>query len=181
VESADGPRLLPDDGRVRREDPVQEVEPSGIDGLAAIPIVGPVAAVTMGDRGMSNVYGMFERFARAGNTWSLGMDLLSSLVNYVDPTGAQRDFDLNSRILVYAQYANVRDTIRNLIQQKGKATYESFGRPMINALGGGGVIQYTQILNKALGLNNSEAAVTSRTRSMSHPCWYLRRYAKGLR
>lgn len=132
----------------------------GIDPIALTPLVGPLLAIG-GERGMGNWLGIMERGARAG-IYGLGADAANSLANFVDPTSGQRDFDLNSRVLIFSQYANLRDSIRNLIHSDGEATYQSFGRPLLTTLGGGGVIQATQIINNALGLSNAEAAVTNR-------------------
>lgn len=133
----------------------------GIDPIALTPVIGPALAVAAGDRGAGNIYGMLERLARAG-TYGLGGDVINSFVNVVDPASGQRDFDLNSRVLIYSQYANVRDVFVNLLHQEGAYTYQSIGRPLLSAIGGGGVLQATQIVNNALELNNAEAQVTNR-------------------
>jgi hypothetical protein len=136
----------------------------GIDGLAAIPLIGPVlAAAGAGERtGMENILGMLERSARAGNVYGLGADALASFSNVVDPTSGQRDFSLDSRVLVFSQFANVRDAVRSFMQQDGTATYQSVGRPLLATMGGNGLLQYQQIANQLFGLDNDEARVTNR-------------------
>jgi hypothetical protein len=129
-----------------------------LDPIAITPLIGPIIAAASDSR---NILAMSERLARAGS-YGLAGDLVNSFVNWVDPTGGQRDFDLNSRVLAYSQFANFRDSIRNIVHQGGEMTYASVGRPLINAMGGGGVIQAMQIVNSAFGLSNEEAAVTNR-------------------
>ena len=140
-----------------------------IDPIAAVPIVGPALALAgAGDRsGASNALGMLERMAKAGSYGLMG-DFVNSFANWTDPSSGQRDFDLNSRVVAYSQYANIRDTVRNLIHQDGAVTYGSVIRPFITSLGGNGVIQYQQILNNALELNNAEAEMTNRINVRSY-------------
>lgn len=140
----------------------------GVDALAAVPLIGSAAYLGAGEHGgRSNIFGALERAARAGNVYGLGADFVSSLVNLVDPTSGQRDFSLDSRVLVFSQFANLRDIVRNVIHQEWTMTYQSTGRGLITALGGNGVIQYQQILNGLMGragmeLTNDEAKVTAR-------------------
>jgi hypothetical protein len=129
-----------------------------IDPIAITPVVGPLLAAAS-DSG--NILGMLERLARAG-TYGIVGDMVNSFTNVVDPSSGQRDFDLNSRVLVFNQFANIRDVFRNLIHQDGEMTYQSTGRPLISAMGGGGLLQAMQLVNARLGLTNAEAAVTNR-------------------
>lgn len=141
----------------------------GIDPIAGVPIIGPVAAIFGGQRGArENILGMLERTAKAGNVYGMGADMLNSLTNFVDPTSGQRDFDLNSRVLAYSQYANVRDTIRNLVAQHGAVTYSSVIRPLLSSMGGNGILQYQQILNNAFDLSNAEQELTKRTNVLAY-------------
>lgn len=140
-----------------------------IDPIAAVPLVGPALALmgVGGDRGLANAFGMLERTAKAGTYGMLG-DAVNSMANVVDPTASQRDFDLNSRVLAYSQYANLRDIVRNLIHTDGAVTYSTVTRPLVTTMGGGGLLQYQQIFNNALGMGNAEAAVTNRINVGSH-------------
>ena len=131
-----------------------------IDGLAAVPILGPLAF--MGEGGWSNMLAALERGARAGNVYGMGADFANSLTNVLDPKSGQRDFSLDSRVLVMSQFANFRDMVRNLIHQDGTVTYASVGRPFLSSLGGNGAIQYLQIWNNLTGADNAEARVTAR-------------------
>ena len=131
-----------------------------IDPLAAVPILGPLAF--MGEGGWSNILAALERGARAGNVYGMGADFANSLTNVLDPKSGQRDFSLDSRVLVMSQFANFRDMVRNLINQDGTATYASVGRPFLSSLGGNGAIQYLQIWNNLTGADNAEARVTAK-------------------
>ncbi|MCW5548886.1 MAG: hypothetical protein KIT44_07970 [Opitutaceae bacterium] len=137
----------------------------GIDPIATLPLAGPVLALAgAGERsGKENLFGMLERMARGGNVYGLGAEAAASMANLTDPTAGQREFDLNSRVLIFSQFANLRDAVRNFIHQDMAYTYESVGRPLVTTLGGNGLLQYTQILNRRLGLSNTEAAMTNRT------------------
>jgi len=129
-----------------------------IDPIALTPVVGPALAAASDPK---NALAMLERLARAG-TYGIAGDAINSLVNIVDPTSGQRDFDLNSRVLAFSQFANLRDSIRNLIHQDGEITYQSIIRPLVTTIGGGGVLQAAQLVNGWFGLSNAEAAVTNR-------------------
>jgi hypothetical protein len=140
-----------------------------IDPIAAVPLVGPALALmgVGGDRGLSNAFGMLERTAKSGLYGMLG-DAVNSFANVVDPTASQRDFDLNSRVLAYSQFANVRDIVRNMIHADGAVTYSTVTRPLVTTLGGGGLLQYQQMFNARFELSNAEAAVTNRINVGSH-------------
>ena len=128
--------------------------------LAAVPLLGPLAFV--GEDGWSNMLAALERGARAGNVYGMGADFVNSLTNIVDPSSGQRDFSLDSRVLVFSQFANFCDMVRNFIHTDGTVTYASVVRPLLSSLGGNGVIQYMQIWNRMLGLDNAEARVTAK-------------------
>ena len=135
-----------------------------IDPIAAIPGIG--AAAFFGEGGKANFFAALERGARAGS-YGLGADFISSMVNMVDPTSGQRDFSLDSRVLVFSQFANVRDMVRNFIHSDYTATYQSTGRGLLQSLGGNGLLQYGQIFNGLMArvgmpLSNDEARVTAR-------------------
>jgi len=116
---------------------------------------------------VDNSLAVLQRTAKVG-AYGLGGDFASSLINWVDPKSGQRDFDLNSRVVIYSQFANARDMVRNFVLQDFTYTYESVGRGLVYAMGGGGLLQYQQMLNKALGLNNSESATTNRINVASY-------------
>jgi hypothetical protein len=130
-----------------------------IDMVPVVGVANAAAESLQGDR--VGALAILERAARAG-TFGLAGDAVSSVFNIVDPQAGQRDFDLNSRILIFSQFANMRDIVRDLIHTEGAVTYASTIRPALNAFGFGGQIQATQILNNAFGLSNSEAQVTNR-------------------
>ena len=120
------------------------------------------ASVKVGD----NMAAALQRGARSG-IYGLGGDAIASMVNVIDPKSGVRDFSLDSRVLVFSQFANLRDIVRNVIAQEGAMTYQSTGRGLITALGGNGLLQYTQIFNGLMAragmpLSNAEAEVVAR-------------------
>ena len=135
-----------------------------LDPVTITPVIGPLIGAF---NSKDNAFAMLERLSRTG-TYGMAGDFVNSLVNIVDPTSGQRDFDLNSRILVFSQYANFRDVVRNFIHQDFEYTYQSVGRPLVTALGGNGVLQAMQIVNNAAGLTNVEQAQTNRISVLSY-------------
>lgn len=133
-----------------------------IDSLAAIPIVGPAAAIAAGSRGWDNAMAMLERGARAGNIYGLGADLASQMVAPYDPNSGQRAFSMDQRILVMSQFLNFQQAIRNLVSQGGDTTWASFWRPAMMAIGGNGVLHSVDITNNLLDLDNAESRLVQR-------------------
>ena len=116
-------------------------------------------------RSASTLGGFAERVQRAG-TFGLMGDFILTGATWNDSATAQRSFDLNNRILVFNQAKQMMDAVLNFNSQDYNATYQSVWRPMINTVAGG-TVQYAQILNNALGLDNAEAAVTNRINVMN--------------
>lgn len=140
-----------------------------LDPVTLTPVIGPLIGVF---NKKDQLYAMLERLARTG-TYGMAGDFINSMVNITDPTTGQRDFDLNSRILVFSQFANFRDTLRNFIHQDYEYTYQSVGRPLLTAIGGNGVLQAAQIVNNGLrragvDIDNDEYAQTNRISIFSY-------------
>jgi hypothetical protein len=99
-----------------------------------------------------------ERVGRYGSA-GFATDILNQIVNY----DTQRNLSLDSRIVaINALSSLVNSLVVTPIQQEGNITYASVARPFFQSIGGGGVLQYLQLLNNALGLNTQDAAINSR-------------------
>jgi len=99
-----------------------------------------------------------ERVGRYGSA-GLATDILNQVINY----DTQRNLSLDNRIVaVNALSGLVNSLVITPLAQEGNITYGSVARPFFQAIGGGGVLQYLQILNNALGLNTQDAAINSR-------------------
>lgn len=122
---------------------LQEVDP-----LSLIPGVGialqPMAAL--------------ERLARYG-TFGLASEAVNGVLN---TDSARGSFTADTRIFVFSQMQTMRGVMSNIFQQEGEVTYQSVGRPLLQFMGLNGALQYTQIANHTLGLNNIEAQINER-------------------
>jgi len=95
---------------------------------------------------INNFLAATERMSRAG-TYGMGGDLFNEMVNWTDPSGSgARTFSLDDRVLFMSAMHNVIGGMRNILNQRG-ATYETVGRPMMQALGGNGLLHLTNITN----------------------------------
>jgi hypothetical protein len=79
-----------------------------------------------------------------------------------DPNSGQRAFSMDQRILVMSQFLNFQQAIKNLISQGGSATWASFWRPAMMAVGGNGALHSLDITNNLLGLDNAESRLVMR-------------------
>lgn len=99
-----------------------------------------------------------ERVGRYGSA-GFATDLVNQIVNY----DTQRNLSLDSRIVaVNALSSLVNSLVITPVQQGGNITYGSVGRPFFQSIGGGGVLQYLQVINNVLDLNNQDAAINAR-------------------
>lgn len=99
-----------------------------------------------------------ERVGRYGSA-GFATDILNQIVNY----DTQRNLSLDNRIVaINAISGLVNSLVTTPIQQGGNITYSSVVRPFLQSIGGGGVLQYLQISNNLLGLNNQDAAINAR-------------------
>jgi hypothetical protein len=143
--------------------------------LAAIPLVGPLAAIAGADHPGAQVAGLIERGARAGNIYGLGAELALQLVSPLDPQSGQRQFSMDQRILAMSQLMNFSQAMANLANTD-TATWAGFWRPFITSMGGNGVLHTVDLMNNALGLDNAEARTVMRINSTN----YLRSAGKEL-
>jgi hypothetical protein len=108
-----------------------------------------------------NIFAALERLTSAG-VYGIGMDIANSTMNIVDPQAGQRDFSLDSRVLILNQLGNIQNAIKNMIHQDGDVTYASVVRPLAHTFLGNGVIQNQQILANAFNLDTNEARMVTR-------------------
>lgn len=99
-----------------------------------------------------------ERWARYG-TAGLPSDLVNLAVNY----DSARGLSLDNRIVAMNSISSLFNAlVKTPIQQEGNLTYASFGRPILQSVGGGAVLHYLQIAQNLLGLNTQDAAINAR-------------------
>lgn len=113
-----------------------------------------------------------ERWARYG-TAGLPSEILNMAVNY----DSQRGLSLDNRVVAFNAIGGLFNTlIKTPIQTEANLTYASFGRPLLQAIGGGGVLHYLQVAQNLLGLNTQDAAINARINTGN----YLRAAGKEL-
>ena len=100
--------------------------------------------------------GMLDSLSWVG-VLGLGGEAVNSFAN----RDTQRPFDLDHRVLFMSSLLSAQQAVQNWFQQ-GSADYATVYRPLMQALGGSGYLQYAQIINHALSLDNAEARVTAR-------------------
>lgn len=116
--------------------------------LTAVPVVGAI----------TDPAAFVERVGRYGSA-GFASDIINQIVNF----DTQRNLSLDNRIVAINAISTLLTSgITTPIHQGGNLTYASVGRPILQAIGGGGVLQYLQILNNALDLNTQDAAINSR-------------------
>lgn len=136
-----------------------------VDWQTAIPIAGPALALLGAGKltPQQNIMGMLERQARAGNIYGLGGDLISQIFSpQLDPGSGQRAISLDQRVLAFSQFLNVQRAITAWMTQ-GQADWPSVEKPLIQSIGGNGVLHAVDLVNAALGLDNQEARMVMRT------------------
>ena len=108
----------------------------------------------------NNVLAAIEQLARVG-TFGLAGDALNTVANYAAGSGDLRGISLDSRVLFMNSTLNAMASLSTVLHQQ-EATYATVYRGLFSALGGTGYLQYAQIMNNALSLDNAEARVTAR-------------------
>lgn len=107
----------------------------------------------------SNLQALIEMVARQG-TYGLAGDLADSVSSYATG-GDLRGLSLDSRVLWANSTMGVLEALGNVLHQQ-TLDYPSFYRPLIGAVGGSGYLQFAQIANNALGLDNAESRMAGR-------------------
>lgn len=100
--------------------------------------------------------GILDRLSRVGTLGMVG-DIANSVIN-VDTA---REFSVDSRVFAVSSLLGLKNAVSAWYLQ-GDATYATVWRPIATALGGSGYLQYADILNNALDLDNAESRVVAR-------------------
>lgn len=109
---------------------------------------------------------LLENLNRVGTVGMWG-ELANGLVN-VGQGGDNRVISVDQRVLAISSLQSVQQAISSWINQGYVVDYSHVGRPLLGAMGGGGLIQYLQLANNALGLDNAEARVTARINAQNY-------------
>lgn len=99
---------------------------------------------------------LVDKLAMSGTLGIVG-DFANSFVN----VSTAREFTIDSRVFAVSSFQGIFRALSTYYHQ-GSATYSTVGRPLLQAMGGNGAIQYMQVLNGIVGLDNAEARATTR-------------------
>lgn len=91
-----------------------------------------------------NAQAAVEMLARTGN-YGLPMELANGLINYAS-SGDLRGISVDGRVLFLNSLFNTMSAVSTFARQK-EATYATVGRPLLQAVGGSGYLQYAQAVN----------------------------------
>jgi hypothetical protein len=105
--------------------------------------------------------GIQERINRIG-TFGLWGELLNSAINVGTGQGDNRMLSVDQRVVAMQSFQSIQKAVSAFINQNFDADYQHVVRPMISAIGGGGMLQYMQIANHAFDLDNVENRVVRR-------------------
>lgn len=100
---------------------------------------------------------MLDNLARVG-TFGVFGEIGNSMFN----PESVRPISLDNRIFFVASTLNTFNALRTWAQQ-GTADYATVGRPLAQALGGSGMLQYVDTLNHFFAADNAESRVIART------------------
>ena len=103
---------------------------------------------------------LVENLNRIG-TLGLWGDLGNSVVN-TGTGGDNRAFSVDERVLALSSFNSVQQAIASWSNQGFNADFTHVIRPLLGSLGGGGLLQYLQLANNALGLDNAESRTIAR-------------------
>lgn len=109
---------------------------------------------------------VMENLNRVG-TIGLWGELANGLVN-VGQGGDNRMLSVDGRVLAVSSFQSVQQAISAWINQGYNADYAHVVRPFLGAVGGGGLIQYMQLANNSLGLDDMEARITARINAQNY-------------
>jgi hypothetical protein len=118
---------------------------------------------------MTSAKGIIEHAARAGSTGLFG-EFVNGLVN-VHTGGDSRVISLDRRVVVVSSMMGIQSAISNMINQGGPISgfdYSRVGRPLMASLGGNGMLQYMNMANRMLSLDNAESRINSRINAQNY-------------
>lgn len=110
---------------------------------------------------------ILEASNRVGTFGILG-DVANGLTNMAAGEGDNRTFSLDQRVVAVNSLLTLSRGVSSLIAQGGDADYSNVVRPVLQSMGGGGLLQYMQIANNAFDLNNVESRVTARINAQNY-------------
>jgi hypothetical protein len=111
------------------------------------------------------ILGGLENLNRVG-TFGLWGELANGFVNV--GTGADnRVIAVDQRVVALSSFTAIQQAISSWLHQ-GEADYAKVVRPLTMAMGGNGLLQYMQIGNNLLGLDNPESRVTARINAQNY-------------
>lgn len=99
---------------------------------------------------------VLDNAARVG-TFGIFGELPNQLFNY----STQRDLSIDQRVFLVNSLLNTKNALATWVRQ-GTADYQTVWRPLMQALGGSGYLQYVDVIDNALSLDNQEARVVKR-------------------
>jgi hypothetical protein len=109
--------------------------------------------------------GMLDALAWTGTLGGIEGDALNAYIN----GDTQRPFDVDHRVFFVSSLRGLWGATRNwAVQGSVLPDYATVQRPMLQALGGSGYLQYADIINHALSLDNVEAWVTARINATNY-------------
>lgn len=137
-------------------------------GLGVSAIVNGYAEDVLGKkrnlRPMDSAMGAWENLNRVGTFGLLG-EGVNGLINV--GTGADnRILDVDKRVVALSAISGLTSAISAMVNQGGP-DYAHVVRPMIGSLGGSSALQYMQLANRALGLDNPESRMVARTNAQN--------------
>lgn len=113
---------------------------------------------------------MLDAFGRVG-VFGMPGDFVNSVVNQ----DTVRPFSIDTRVMFVSSLHGAAKAFSNWINQDGTADWQTVWRPMISTVGGSGYLQWADIINNQLSLDNAEARVTMRINATNN----LRAAARG--
>lgn len=111
--------------------------------------------------------GIQERLNRAG-IFGLWGEMVNSALNQGTGQGDNRLLSLDQRVVALQSFQSVTKAISALVNQRFDPDYQHVVRPMIGALGGGGLLEYMQIMNHAFDFDNVESRTVKRINAQNY-------------
>jgi hypothetical protein len=111
-------------------------------------------------RPMTSPAGIIENLNRIGTLGMFG-EGLNSLVG-AGGGGDNRMLSVDQRVVALASLQSLIHSVQSFANQDFNADYVHVVRPLVQAIGGGGLLQYMQLANNALDLDNAESRATAR-------------------